>query len=139
MNAIFTVVLTILFLTLSSTIGFSQEQPTPEAVVQENLDFYNKRDIDGFMRSFSDSISLHSFGNTQLPIIGKGAIRALYENLFNESPQLHSTIIHRTVLGNKVIDHESIVGRRGSDTPIEIILIYEVADGKIFRMTAIRE
>jgi hypothetical protein len=139
MNVLYTVVLTSLFLILSATIGLTQEQRRPEAVVQENLDCYNKRDIDGFMRSLSDSISLHTFGSTQAPIIGKSAIRALYENLFNESPQLHSTIIHRTVLGNKVIDHESIVGRRGSGTPIEIILIYEVVDGNIRRMTAIRE
>jgi hypothetical protein len=41
-------------------------------------------------------------------------------------------------MGNKVIDHESIVGRKGSDFPIEIVMIYEVSGDKIVRMTVIR-
>ena len=134
-----TTIFTIMVISLSSFKGLTQEQPTPEAVVQENLEYYNNRDLDGFMKSFSDDISLHTFGSTKAPIVGISAIRSLYEDLFNQSPQLHSTILHRVVLGNKVIDHESIVGRRGSDIPIEIILIYEVKDGKIWKMTVIRE
>jgi hypothetical protein len=59
--------------------------------------------------------------------------------LFDASPKLHSTILHRTVMGNKVIDHESITGRKDSDVPIELILIYEVSGDKIVRMTVIRE
>ena len=139
MNINITIVFTAMAFLLSSTIGNAQGKPTPEAVVQENLEHYNKRDIEGFMSSFSDSISLHTFGSTQTPIVGLSAIRALYENLFEESPQLHSTIKHRILLGNKVIDHEFMVGRRGSDTPIEIVLIYEVAEGKIWKMTVLRD
>jgi len=128
-----------LFMVLITATCDAQEVHSPEGVVEENLEFYNKRDIDGFMRSFSDSIVLHTWDNLKEPVIGKPAIRMLYASLFNESPQLHSTIKQRILLGNKVIDHELIVGRRGSPTPIELIMIYEVVAGKIQRMTVIRE
>lgn len=126
------------FFIICNTIK-AQQTTTPEMVVQENLDFYNQRNLEGFMTSFSDSIALYNFGKSEPIAEGKEAIRNLYKGLFDVSPILHSTILHRTIIGNKVIDHESIVGRKGSDTPIELILIYEVLGDKIVRMTVIRE
>jgi hypothetical protein len=112
---------------------------TPFQVVQENLQFYNKRDIDGFMSSFSDSITLYNLGKSEPIAEGKEAIRNLYKGLFDDSPKLHSTILHRAVIGNKVIDHELIKGRRGSKSPIKLVMIYEVFGGKIARMTVVRQ
>ena len=117
----------------------AQQTRTPEEIVQENLDFYNQRNLEGFMSSFTDSIALYTFGNTEPVSRGKEAIRNLYKGLFDDSPKLHSTILHRSIIGNKVIDHESIIGRKGSDVPIELVMIYEVSDDKIVRMTVIRE
>lgn len=125
-----------LFLTFYT---MSQNFPSPQAVVQENLDFYNKRNIDGFMSSFSSEIALYTFGKSEPIAQGIPAIRELYGKLFEDSPELYSTILHRTVIGNKVIDHESIIGRKGSKTPIELVMIYEVKDGKIVKMTVVRE
>ena len=117
----------------------AQQTKTPEMVVQENLDFYNQRNLEGFMSSFIDSIALYTFGNTEPVAKGKEAIRNLYKGLFDASPKLHSTILHRSIIGNKVIDHESILGRKGSDVPIELVMIYEVSEDKIVRMNVIRE
>jgi hypothetical protein len=47
--------------------------------------------------------------------------------------------LKRIVFDNKVIDHESIVGRKGAKDILEIVMIYEVKDGKIFKMTSIRK
>jgi hypothetical protein len=117
----------------------AQQTRALEAVVQENLDFYNQRNLEGFMSSFSDSITLNNFGESEPIAKGKEAIKNLYKGLFDASPKLHSTILHRSIIGNKVIDHESIVGRKGSDIPIELVMIYEVWGDKIARMTVIRE
>ena len=117
----------------------AQQTRTPEAVVQENLDFYNQRNLEGFMTSFSDSIALYNFGKSEPIAEGKEAIRNLYKGLFDASPKLHSTILNRSVIVNKVIDHESIVGRKGSDVPIELVMIYEVSVDRIIRMTVIRQ
>jgi hypothetical protein len=117
----------------------AQQNKSPTEVVQENLDFYNQRNLEGFMSSFSDSIVLYNFGKSEPIAEGKEAIRNLYKGLFDASPKLHSTILHRSIIGNKVIDHESIVGRKGSDVPIELVMIYEVSVDEIVRMTVIRE
>ena len=117
----------------------AQQTRTPEEIVQENLDFYNQRNLEGFMSSFTDSIALFTFGKTEPVAKGKEAIRNLYKGLFDASPKLHSTILHRSIIGNKIIDHESIVGRKGSNVPIELVMVYEVSDDKIVRMTVVRE
>lgn len=133
--------LIILYFLLILRIGHisSQSAMTPFQVVQENLDFYNQRNIDGFISSFVDSVSLCTFGNDEPLAQGKEAIRKLYKELFDASPKLHSTILHRAVMGNKVIDHESIKGRRGSKKSVKLVMIYEVVGEKIVRMTVIRE
>jgi hypothetical protein len=124
---------------MSSNIFLAQDVKTPADVVQENLNFYNQRNIEGFMSSFSDSIALFLFAKTEPVAKGTEAIRTLYKALFDISPNLYSTILNRSIIGNKVIDHESIVGRKGSQVPIELVMIYEVLDDKIVRMTVIRE
>jgi len=127
------------FFNLSIPIIQAQNAINPEEIVQENLDFYNQRNIDGFMTSFSDSISLFLFGKTEPIANGKEEIRRLYKELFDDSPKLHSTILHRAVIGNKVIDHESIKGRKGSKKTLKLVMIYEVSGDKIVRMTVIRD
>jgi hypothetical protein len=91
------------------------------------------------MSYFADSISLVNFSDQKIVAKGKEEIKALYKGLFESSPTLHSTILKRMVLGNKVIDHESIVGRKGSADTLEIVLIYEVEGGKIIKMTTVRK
>jgi len=112
---------------------------TPEQIVQHNLEAYNKRDLLDFMSWFSDDIALYSFSEMKEIARGKEEIEKLYTELFAVSPNLHSTIVKRIVFDNKVIDYESIVGRKGSTEILEIVLIYEVKDGKIFKMTSIRK
>lgn len=129
----------ILFFTLSSKNVASQVLKTPADVVQENLDFYNQRNIDGFMSSFPDTIALYLYGKSDPVANGKEEVRKLYKELFDDSPKLHSTILHRAVIGNKVIDYESIKGRKGSKKTLKLVMIYEVSEGKINRMTVIRE
>ena len=63
----------------------------------------------------------------------------MYANLFKESPKLHSTLTNRIVLGNQVIDHETITGRMGNPNPIELVVIYEVQAEKIFKITVLRK
>lgn len=131
--------LVLISILLSVFSSIAQTSKAPELVVQENLNFYNSRNLEGFISSFSDSIVLFSFGK-DLPLAeGKEEIRTLYGKLFDESPNLYSTILHRATIGNKVIDHESIVGRRGKTDPIEMVMIYEIKYDQIIKMTILRE
>lgn len=91
---------------------------------KKNVDYYNSRDIDNSMCCFIDGID---------------QCRKFYHALFDESPRLHSNILSRIVFDNKVIDHESLVGRKGLNEPLEIVVIYEVKDSKNFKLTAIKK
>ena len=110
-----------------------------EQVVQSNLEAYNNRDLEKFMSWFSEDIELYNFSEMKLIASGKPAIEKLYKELFAVSPNLHSTVLKRIVFDNKVVDHESIVGRKGDSEVLEIVMIYEVKDGEIYKMTSIRK
>lgn len=111
----------------------------PEQVVQKQLEYYNNLDIDGFMSVIDPKITIHEFSDGKVLINGFDDCKKFYAKLFDESPNLHSKIVTRTVLGNKVIDHEYITGRNGSDIPTELVLIYEVKNDKIYNITVIRK
>lgn len=122
---------------LITTMSFSQQ--TAEQIVQENLDFYNNRNIEGFMSSFSEDIKMYNLGDPNPTVVGLDAVRKVYTALFERSPKLHSNILKRIVIGNKVIDHESITGRNGNAGILELVLIYEVNQQKINKITVIRK
>lgn len=131
-----------IFLMLSIFSTFSlmlNAQKSAEEIVQSNLDAYNNLDIDEFMAYISNDIEVYEFDSKKLSIKGAEACRKVYIELFEQSPKLHSTILKRIVFDNKVIDHEYIVGRRGSETPIELVLIYEVKEEKIYRISVMRK
>ena len=124
---------TLICFCLSATLQSMAQNTTmtPEQVVRQNLDAYNRRDIEGFMASFADDIVLYNFADGQKTADGKQQVRKIYQELFDLSPKLHSTIVRRIVFDNKVIDHEHITGRRGNDTLFEIVLVYEVENDKV--------
>lgn len=113
---------------------------TPREVVQQQLDAYNERDIDAFMSVFSDDIELWTLGDSIPSIKGFKSTKKIYADLFKRSPNLHSEVLNRTIIGNKVIDYEKISGRSGGgkEEVLYLIMIYEVRDGEIFRATVVR-
>jgi len=111
---------------------------SPIEIVQKQLDAYNNRDIDTFVSCHAAEAQLYSFSETTPFVIGKKQIRAIYSEIFQNSPNLHSKLIHRIVLGNKVIDHEEITGRKGADV-LEFIAIYEVDEISIIKAHFIRK
>ncbi len=80
----------------------SSQMLTPEQVVQKNLDYYNARNIDGFMSLFADDIKFYNFSDGKVTITRLNECRKIYKELFDLSPELHSTIIQRIVFDNKV-------------------------------------
>lgn len=114
-------------------------QMTPEEVVQKQLEAYNDRDIERFMSVIDENVTMHEFATGEITLKGYDACKKVYTDLFEASPKLHSKILTRTVFDNKVIDHEYITGRKGSDKPIELVLIYEVQQEKITKMTVLRK
>ncbi|MET1259793.1 nuclear transport factor 2 family protein [Flagellimonas sp. DF-77] len=107
---------------------------SPEAIVQKQLDAYNNRDIDAFLATYADSITLFNFPGEQTAQ-GLDAMRKQYQGFFESTPDLHCEIKNRIVIGNKVIDEEflTINGQNFS-----AVAIYEVENGKIAKVTFLR-
>ena len=116
--------------------GCASTSMTPDGVVERQVDAYNKRDIDAFLATYSDDISLVNFPG-ELMYTGKSEMRARYDKMFRDSPALNCEIASRMTLGNTVIYHERVTGRVGG--PIEVLAIYSVANGKIRRVEFVRK
>jgi len=92
-------------------------------VVQRQLEAYNARDLEAFAATYADDVRLYRMPTTEPSVSGKEQLREVYRQRF-ASPRLHADILTRVVLGNKVIDHERVVGIK--DQPIEALAIYQV-------------
>ncbi len=106
----------------------------PEAIVQRQLNAYNARNIDAFMNTYADDVELYTFPNKLLSK-GKEAMRKNYEGMFKNVPNLYCQIVNRIANGAVIIDKEKV--RFGKDF-LEAVAIYEVADGKIKKVTFIQ-
>lgn len=101
-----------------------------EAVVQRQLEAYNRRDIEALMATYADDAKQFEFPS-KLMTSGTAEIRQRFLARFEE-PNLHASLQHRVVLGNTVIDHEIITRTfpEGTGT-LEIAAIYEVRNERI--------
>jgi GNAT superfamily N-acetyltransferase len=101
-----------------------------ELPVQKQLDAYNTRDIDAFMRWWSEDCQYYEFPN-RLLARGTAEIRERHVARFKE-PNLHGRLLKRITVANVVIDHETVT-RNFPDGPgeVDVIAIYEVENGKI--------
>jgi hypothetical protein len=97
-------------------------------VVQEQLEAYNARDLERFAATYSADVRIWRMPATDPSIVGQAELRETYAKRF-ASPGLHAEIVNRIVIGNKVIDHERVVGIEAH--PVEAVAVYEVADGLI--------
>lgn len=100
------------------------------SVVQRQLDAYNAKDIDALMATYAESARQFEHPNTLLAS-GSAQIRERSLGRFHE-PNLHARLIHRIVVGNRVVDHEEVT-RTFPEGPgrIELLCIYEIVEGKI--------
>jgi hypothetical protein len=122
---------------LIKSMTFIRDKETPfdpEVIVQKQLDAYNNRDLEGFLNTYSKTAKIYSYSG-ELRSEGTDAMRSGYADLFNSTPDLHCEILNRIVIGNTVIDEESITA---NGNIISAVLVYEVENDKIIKATIIR-
>ena len=100
--------------------------------VQQQIDAYNNRDLDGFVAAYAEDVVLED-GEGNVMAQGHDALRNLYGPLFSQSPQLHAEILNRIAVGKYVIDEERSTGINMEGYPSEMhaAVIYRLAEGKI--------
>lgn len=108
----------------------------PQQVIDQQLEFYNNRDIEGFVSIYSPDIQIFSWSKSEPNICGLTKLREVYTKRFSDS-KLSVKINTRIVLGNKVIDEEYV--KSSEYECLKVIAIYEVANDKIQKVTFIRE
>lgn len=112
-------------------------KPTAEELAQMQVNAYNARNLDAFLYPYADDVKIFDFGG-KLIMQGKEQMLSRYKTLFEDSPNLHCRIVNRMVLGNTVIDRETVTGFRGNNT-INAIAIYLIDKNKIKEVHFIRE
>jgi hypothetical protein len=105
---------------------------SPESVVQRQLDAYNARDLEALLAIYADDAQAYEHPDT-LMATGTSALRQRFSLRFQE-PNLHALLLHRIVLGNRVIDYERVT-RTFPEGPgtLDLVMIYEVVGGRIAR------
>lgn len=103
---------------------------SPEEVVSSQLNAYNKKDIDTFIKYWSDDAEYYAHPNTLLAK-GKEAIRERHLKRFEE-PDLFGKLEKRVILGTTVVDYETVTRNfpEGKRT-VDVICIYQVGNEKI--------
>jgi uncharacterized protein (TIGR02246 family) len=81
----------------------------PVQVVQEQVDAFNARDVEGFVSFYApDAVIQDGAGNVTMR--GRDGIRGAYGPLFAQSPELHVDILKRIHFGSWVIFEEQVTG-----------------------------
>lgn len=104
----------------------------PAAFAQRQLEAYNDRDLERFVREYTDDVLVYRLPGTEPILQGKAALADHYrQNRFNLA-QLHAELVNRMVFGNKIIDQERITGVQ--EAPMEVAAIYEVTPAGICKV-----
>ncbi len=132
MKKLFTLVM--LFTSLSGLMA--QTGDAAARLAQQQLDAYNNRNIEAFLAPYSDTVKIYNHPN-QLQFQGKDQMRARYSGMFQNTVDLHCTLVNRMVLGNVVIDQESVIFDKTRE-PVRVMAMYKMAGGKIVEVYFIR-
>ena len=104
----------------------------PVAFVQRQLDAYNARDLDRFVREYTDDVTAWRLPGAVPVLVGKAAFAEHYRSKRFNLPGLHAQVVNRMVFGNKVIDHERVTGVQAQ--PMDVAAVYEVTPAGIARV-----
>ncbi|QOD62443.1 nuclear transport factor 2 family protein [Polaribacter haliotis] len=104
---------------------------SPRYLAQEQLDGYNNRDIEAFLKPYAKNVKVYNFPN-ELRYEGIEKMRERYTGFFKNTPDLHCKLLNRIVFENKVIDHE-LVTVNGNQ--FKAVAVYTIKNGKISSVT----
>lgn len=117
------------------TYGQSSDKLSVLAPVIQQLEAYNKRDIEAFANAFSDTVKVYRQPGV-LTYQGRDELRKRYGQMFENTPDLHCQLVNRIVAGNVVIDHERVLFSKDQPRK-EAIAVYRISNNKIVEVSFI--
>ena len=104
----------------------------PIDIAQAQLDAYNAGDLEAFLACYAEDTQIED-GEGNVIMADRNAMRALYQTLFDQSPELHCDLRSRITTGRFVVDEEYVTGANLEGFPSEAhaIVIYRIEDGLI--------
>ena len=99
----------------------------PDNLVQLQLNAYNTKDIDAFLKPYHDEVEVFEFPD-KLLYKGKQTMRLQYADMFTNVTNLHCELLGRVQQWNIVIDQER---ERVFVNTFNAIAMYHIEDGKI--------
>lgn len=101
-------------------------------LVDQQIAAFNHRDLDALVACHSADARIAQ-PDSSLLANGHPEIRAVYGELFRQSPELHAEIRARIEVGSFVIDEEFVTGffMAGMPPQVNAAAAYRVADGLI--------
>lgn len=105
--------------------------PTPEELVQQQLNAYNGHNLTAFLAPFAEDVKVYTAPN-KLKYQGKKALRKNYQ-FIEKNPDLHCELENRIVDGNTVKDFEKVTFNKG-EPAVNGIATYKIKDGKIIEI-----
>ncbi len=100
----------------------------PIDLVKKQLKAYNSRNIESFLEPYDDDVEAYIHSTNKLAFKGKDAMRKVYSEIFENTPNLHCELINRIVQGNTIIDKERV---QFGEKIIEAVAIYYIENKKI--------
>jgi hypothetical protein len=124
-------------LTISLSIAVFSQDNEAQTAAQGQLEAYNRQDIEGFVKWYTDDIEVYNFPD-ELVYKGKDKMRERYTTAWKQNPNQKAEITDRIINGNTVVDKEHVTGRtNGVDA--NVIAIYKISNGKIGKVYFIRD
>lgn len=106
-------------------------------VLYDQVDAFNKGDIDRLVKNVSDDFKWFSITSDTMMInvSGKQNFRTSMINYFADGRKVHSSIEQYAIVGNRVSFREVVShkGKDGQDVSSSAMGIYEIEDGRIRR------
>jgi hypothetical protein len=107
-----------------------------EILIDKLVEHYNNHNARGFADCFAENVKTYEHPNI-LAQNSREEIYKTYTKVFAMRPNNRTTVVHRIIIGNRVIDHEK-VNREIDDEPFDAIAIYEIENNLIQRFDLVR-
>jgi hypothetical protein len=102
---------------------------TNEQIAQAQLDAYNMQNLDAHLAFFAEDMTIANLREAP-NLSGIAAYKERMAGVFAQFPQNKVELLGRTIIGNKVLDHEKVM-RSPDAVAFEVIAVYTIENGKI--------